>query len=294
MKVMKYFSRWMGLVAGGMICANTLSGFAATVTVFVGNTNLSGFAADVFVPPSTNINVNDSVIWDWEGLSHSTTSGTNGSPSGLWDSGVVSHPHFFTNTFTSAGNYLYYCSIHVAFNMTGVVSVAAVSLPPAVSITNPANGGTLAAPASFTLAATASSSSGITNVQFFQGAASLGNITTAPYSVPVNSLAAADYAFSAVASDNGGLTATNSITVHVVTPVAIVLSAPQFFPPSDFRFNYTANPGLSYIIQRASSLSTGSWTTLRTNVAGSSPELYDDQTASGNPAFYRVGRLPNP
>ncbi len=134
----------------------------------------------------------------------------------------------------------------------------------------------------------------ITNVQFFQGAASLGNITTAPYSVPVNSLAAADYAFSAVASDNGGLTATNSITVHVVTPVAIVLSAPQFFPPSDFRFNYTANPGLSYIIQRASSLSTGSWTTLRTNVAGSSPELFDDQTASGNPAFYRVGRLPNP
>lgn len=297
------FFRWMCVGVSMMVVTCALPGFGATVTVFVGNTNLAGFAADVFVPPSTNINVNDSVVWVWEGSNHSTTSGTNGVagddngvPSGLWDAGVNIAPHSFTNTFTSSGNFSYYCSIHFPFGMTGLISVAAVELPPTISITNPPNGATLSAPASFTLAATASDPDGgtVTNVQFFQGATSLGNDTTSPYSVPVNGLAAADYTFSAVASDNAGLTATNAVTIHVVTAVPIVLSAPHFSPPSDFQFNYTANAGLTYIIQRSSNLGSGSWTTLSTNVAGGSPVLFDDTTASGNPGFYRVGLLPNP
>jgi alpha-beta hydrolase superfamily lysophospholipase len=97
-----------------------------------------------------------------------------------------------------------------------------------------------------------------------------------------------------VATDNGGLTATNAVTIHVVTPIAIVLSSPRFLPPADFQFNYTANTGLTYIIQRSSNLSSGTWTTMSTNVAGGSPVLFDDPTASGNPGFYRVGLLPNP
>ncbi len=287
------FSRWTALMIGGAVFTHALAGFAATTTVTVGF-NLT----DTFNPNIVNINAGDTIIWNWAGSFHTTTSGSAGTPDGFWDSGITPQNagFSFTNTLNAPGSYPFFCRVHFGtpFFMTGLVNVASVILPPSVTITNPPNGATLSAPASFTLAANASGSSGITNVQFFQGAASLGNVTTAPYSVPVNSLAAADYAFSAVASDTTGLTATNAITVHVVTPVAIVLSAPQFFPPGDFRFKYTANPGLSYIIQRASSLSSGSWTTLRTNVAGTSPEPYDDQTASGNPAFYRVGRLPNP
>ena len=180
--------------------------------------------------------------------------------------------------------------------MTGLISVASVDLPPTVSITNPPDGATFSAPASFTLAATASDADGgtVTNVQFFQGATSLGNVTTGPYSVPVNNLAAADYTFSAVASDNAGLTATNAVTIHVVTPVPIVLSAPQFLSPTDFRFNYTANTGLTYIVQRSPDLSSGNWTTLSTNMATGSPMLFDDPAVSGSPAYYRVGLLPNP
>jgi plastocyanin len=286
MNATKNLSRWISWVTGAMICAPGLSGFAASVTIDVGNTNFIGVAV-------TNINVNDSIIWVWEGSLHSTTS-TNSSGT-LWDSGINNAPHSFTNTFTSPGSFPFFCTVHVSFGMTGVVNVAGSALPPTVSITNPPNGSTLSAPASFTLAAMASVSGGsVTNVQFFQGASSLGNVTTAPYAVPVNSLAAADYNFSAVASSDAGLTATNAITVHVVTPVAIVLSAPQFISPAEFRFNYTANPGLSYIVQRASSLNSGIWTTLGTNVAGGSPVLFDDVTATGNPAYYRVGRLPNP
>lgn len=303
MNTMTGFSRWAGMAVGVMIFAHSLAGVAATVTVFVGNTNLSGFAADVFVPPGTNINVNDSVVWVWEGIRHSTTSGTNGLsgddngvPSGLWDSTVTNAPHAFTNTFTSPGNFSYFCQTHFSIGMTGLISVASVDLPPTVSITNPPDGATFSAPASFTLAATASDADGgtVTNVQFFQGATSLGNVTTSPYSVSVNNLAAADYTFSAVASDNAGLTATNAVTIHVVTPVPIVLSAPQFLSPTDFRFNYTANAGLTYIVQRASDLSSGNWTTLSTNIATGSPMLFDDTAVSGSLAFYRVGLLPNP
>ena len=301
MNTIKRFPRWAGLVVGAMIFTGTLPGFAATVTVFVGNTNFSGQAADVFVPPVTNINVGDQVVWVWEGTLHSTTSGTNGIsgddngvPSGLWNSTLVGRPFSFTNVFNSAGSFLYFCENHFTIGMTGAVNVAAAALPPAVSITNPVNNATFSAPASFTLMATASSSSGtVTNVQFFEGATSLANVPTAPYSVPVSSLAAADYTFSAVASDDSGLTSTDSVTIHVITPVPIVLSAPQFLPPSDFRFDYTANPGLTYLVQRTSSLNSGSWTTLSTNTAASSPVLFDDPTASGNPGFYRVRLQPN-
>jgi plastocyanin len=274
-------------------------GLAATIIVNVG-TNLTGNAADIFVPATNNINVNDQVIWNWMGNVHSTTSGTNGVhgddngvPSGLWDSGLNNKPHSFTNTFTSAGAFSYYCSMHFSVGMKGLITVAAANVPPTISITNPPNGATFSAPASFTLAATASDSDGsVTNVQFFEGTTSLVNDASSPYSVSVNNLAAADYIFSAVATDNGGLETTNAITIHVVTPVPIVISTPLFLPPSDFQFSYTANAGLSYIVQQSSDLI--NWTTINTNVAAGSSVLFADSSATGNPGFYRVGLLPNP
>jgi plastocyanin len=299
MNTMKRFSRWAGMTVGVMLFAHSLAGMAATVTVFVGNTNAIGNAADVFMPATNNINLNDQVVWVWEGSFHSSTSGaatTNSiMPNGLWDSGINNPPHSFTNKFTAAGSFPYFCVNHFNKGMIGLINVAAADVPPTISITNPPDGATLSAPAAFTLAAPASDADGtVTNVQFFQGATSLGNMATSPYSVPVNDLAAADYTFSAVATDNAGLTATNAITIHVVTVVPIVLSAPQLLSPTDFRFDYTANPGLSYIIQRAVDLGSGNWTALSTNVATGSPMLFDDTAVSGSRAFYRVVLLPNP
>jgi plastocyanin len=291
MNTMRNLSRWVGAGVGMMIFAQAFSGFAATTNVLVGAGGTLTFS-----PNNVKIAVGDQIIWTWQGNFHSTTS-TNASGTILWDSTVSSQPHSFTNTFNAAGSFPFFCSVHGGspFFMTGVVSVAQSDLPPTVSITNPVNNATFSAPASFTLAATASDADGtVTNVQFFQGAASLGNVATSPYAVPVNSLSAADYTFSAVATDNGGLTATNAITLHVVTPLPIVLTAPQFLSLTDFRFNYTANPGLTYLIQRASSLSSGIWTTLGTNQAGGTSVIFDDPAATGSPAFYRVGLLPNP
>jgi hypothetical protein len=170
---------------------------------------------------------------------------------------------------------------------------AAQNFPPSVIITNPPNNAILAAPASLTLRATASDSDGtVANVQFFQGAGSLGNVASSPYLAAVNNLPAGDYTFSAVATDNNGSTATNNITVHVVTPAATALSGTQRLSGTNFQFSYVATIGLAYVVQRSSDLK--AWTSLKTNTAAANPVLFQDTTATGTPRFYRVGRLPNP
>jgi chitinase len=168
-------------------------------------------------------------------------------------------------------------------------------LPPTVSITNPASGTVFAAPANVTIQASASDSDGtVTNVQFLVDANVVANVPTAPFSAVANSLAAGSHTLSAVASDNSGATATNQVVISVVAPVSVLLSAPQPVPPGKFRFSYTANAGLSYIVQSSTNLLSPNWTTLVTNTADSGSINFTDLNASFNPGFYRVGRLPNP
>jgi plastocyanin len=272
-----FASALLALVGG------SFSALAGTNTIQVGG------ASNIFVPATTNIAQGNTVIWVWAGLNHNTVSDT-----GIWNSGLpVSAPHSFTNTFPNVGTFPFFCSFHGAaggIGMSGVITVSG-TVPPTVAVTSPANGVILSAPASLILGASASGD--VTNVQFFQNTTtSLGNDTTSPYSIPVNSLAAGDYTFSAVASGNTGLKATNSVTVHVVTPVAINLSNVKRLSDSSFRFDYSANVGLNYVVQRSTNLF--DWISLITNTAASNPETYTDGAATLNPGFYRVGRLPNP
>ena len=268
-----------------VVFGTSFSSQAATANVLVGS---GGFR---FVPAVTNINAGDRVLWTWAGNTHNVTSITSAwTASPTQNTGTT-----FTNTFNSAGTYPYECTIHVTSGMTGAVVVATANLPPTVSITNPASGAVFAAPANVTIQASASDSDGtVTNVHFLIGSTNLGNVTVAPYSIVVNSLAAGSYTLSAVASDNGNATATNQVTISVVTPVSVLLSAPLPAPPTEFSFSYTANAGLSYIVQRSTDLASTDWTTLITNTAGSGSINFTDLNATVNPAFYRVGRLPNP
>jgi hypothetical protein len=78
-----------------------------------------------------------------------------------------------------------------ATTTSAVITISVVNnTAPTVTIGTPANGTVLTAPATFTLSATASDSDGISQVEFFNGATSLGTDTTTPYSVPVDNLAA--------------------------------------------------------------------------------------------------------
>jgi uncharacterized protein (TIGR03118 family) len=100
-----------------------------------------------------------------------------------------------------------------------VTVTAAVNQPPTVNLTSPTNGTTFAAPASFTLQATASDADGtVAQVDFFAGTNLLGTVISSPYVQPVSSLAAGTYVFTARATDNSGLAATSSPVTITVTP----------------------------------------------------------------------------
>jgi hypothetical protein len=74
--------------------------------------------------------------------------------------------------------------------------------------------------------------------------------------------------------------------------VPIVLSSPRRLTATNFQFNYTANPGLTYVVERSSTLT--NWTQLDTNTAATSSVTFTDPQAVDTPNFYRVRRLPNP
>jgi len=176
-----------------------------------------------------------------------------------------------------------------ATNSVGII----VNALPTVTVTNPANGAVFSAPATFVVGATASDSDGtVTNVQFLVGTTPITNDTTAPYGAGITNLSAGAYTFFAVASDNRGGKATNSINLSVVTPVAVVLSAPSRLSPTQFRFNYTGNTGLTYVVERSADL-TGFFR-VNTNVATVTNIVFTDGSATNPVNFYRVGRVPNP
>jgi hypothetical protein len=165
------------------------------------------------------INVNDQVVWTWVSDFDSTTSDT-----GLWDSGVFNTGHVFSNTFTSAGTFPYFCVVH---GFTGTVNVQAGNSPPTVAISSPTNGAFFTAPAIVPITATANDSDGsVTNVAFFDGAAFLGGTNNTPYTMTA-SLAVGSHALTAVATDNLGLSTTSSVvnvTVSVAdTPLSVTI-----------------------------------------------------------------------
>jgi len=99
---------------------------------------------------------------------------------------------------------------------------------PNVSITAPAAGQIFTAPASFTLAATATDTEGtVSKVEFYNGATKLGEDTSSPYSLSLTALGSGTYSFTAKAIDNQ-LAERSSAVVSVVvnTLPTVTLTAP--------------------------------------------------------------------
>jgi plastocyanin len=98
---------------------------ATTFTVTVGD---GGFN---FSPASVTIQRGDTVQWTWSAGGHSSTSGSPGSPSGLWDSGILNQGATFSHIFNTAGSFPYYCTPHGACcGMTGTVTVSSPTPTP--------------------------------------------------------------------------------------------------------------------------------------------------------------------
>jgi endoglucanase len=106
------------------------------------------------------------------------------------------------------------------------VAVGSIDVPPTpepnqvptVSMTSPASGSTFKAPASISLAASASDSDGsIAKVEFFSGSTLVGTDTSSPYQASMSNVPAGSYVLSARATDNSGATATSSVSITVAS-----------------------------------------------------------------------------
>ena len=118
----------------------------------------------------------------------------------------------------------------VPLPLQGAAMQAKANALPAVALTAPANNATFVAPASITLAATASDADGaITKVEFLRNGTVLATDTTAPYNYTWTGAAAGTYTLAARAYDSaGGTTTSVAVTVVVKANVApaVRISAP--------------------------------------------------------------------
>ncbi len=79
-----------------------------------------------FTPKNLVINVGDTVTWQNNAtLTDHTATSTSAPSGGSFDSGVLAPGATYTHTFTVAGSYGYWCSIHTTL-MTGTITVNAV------------------------------------------------------------------------------------------------------------------------------------------------------------------------
>lgn len=125
-----------------------------------------------------------------------------------------------------AGNETYFFVV-TAYNTAGLESLPSNELsfaqpnqPPSVSLTSPVPGAAFTAPATVTIAATASDSDGtVARVEFYSGNVKVGETTASPFSYVWSSVPAGTYSLTARAYDDQGLVSASSPVKFSVTTV---------------------------------------------------------------------------
>ena len=202
---------------------------AATVNVTVG----PGIS---FSPSTVNIIAGDSVLWTWAAgsLPHSTTSNTS-TGAEVWDSGVKSSGTF-SHTFTTVGNWGYYCTVHSTPSgtaMNGVVHVAAAA--PTLASVNP-NAGPTAGGTATTLTGTNFGAGCTVTFGGSSAASVIQNSTTITSTTPAH---AAGVVNVVVACPGGTATLTNGFT-YADAPVITGVVPPSSPPGVPVTINGTA------------------------------------------------------
>lgn len=140
-----------------------------------------------------------------------------------------SAPYTFSWTNVAAGTYT--ITTRAFDNMSAVAVSSAVTVKvttgtnpppvnqaPSVTLTAPSNGTSLNAPASIVITANASDADGsVAKVEFYNGAAKIGEDATAPYTYTLSNAGTGTYVISVKAIDNlGSVTSSGSVSVTVV------------------------------------------------------------------------------
>ena len=82
-----------------------------------------------FTPANVTVVPGETVTWTWAGVPHSTTSDATSGPE-FWDSGVVVLTGAtFSHSFSTPGNYPYYCSVHSSPGGTAMNGLVQVIVP---------------------------------------------------------------------------------------------------------------------------------------------------------------------
>jgi hypothetical protein len=109
-----------------------------------------------------------------------------------------------------------------AVSVSSVVNVtvpAPLNIAPSASFISPANNASFTAPASVTIAATATDTDGsIAKVEFFQGTTLLGTSTASPYAFSWTGVPPGTYRLTAKATDDSGATTTSTGVIVTVNP----------------------------------------------------------------------------
>jgi uncharacterized repeat protein (TIGR01451 family) len=110
---------------------------------------------------------------------------------------------------------------------SNTVTVVVVAPTATASLIFPFNNAFFVAPATVTLLASASSSTGtVTQVQFLQNGVPVGTASKAPYSVTLNGLAAGTYSFAVQVTDSTSTVGSSTVTVTVGTASSLSVTTP--------------------------------------------------------------------
>jgi hypothetical protein len=159
-------------------------------------------------PNPVNIATGEAVFW---------TDADGGGPYGIYGGSWNTVTDGYGILFTQAGSYTYFDDNGNYGTINVTVKIVTVNIPPSVTITSPANHAVFSAPATFDFAATASDpdADGLSDVEFYVGANLVDDIFSAPFTTLVANLPAGSYTLTAIAYDNAGASATNSISITV-------------------------------------------------------------------------------
>ncbi len=272
---------------------DTLGGSNTTevINVLVNSNRTVVIAGLAFSPSVLTVTVGDTVTFNGLASFHTVTG------SGVIEPfcGNASQASCVT-TFNRVGSFPFHCNPHRAFGMTGLVQVVGPNLPPTGRITSPADGSVFATNAMITFSAEANDRYGaVESVRFVRGISpltSLGVVTNAPYTLTTNNATVGTFAYAILMTDDSNLTSTSApVNISFVAPIDIQLLSPAA-SSNGFTFDYTANPGLTYVVEGAAA--DGSpvpFVPISTNVANTNRVAFTDPSSSNRAnRAYRVLR----
>lgn len=278
MKTIDWYRSLRGAALGLLVAAGANAVHAAPQQVLI-----QGFA---YVPAEVSVTMGESVTWTQKDTIRHTSTSDSAPP--VWSSPLLSVNQTFSFTFTAAGTYAYHCAPHPSMKgSVTVVAQAATNQPPAVQITAPADGAAFEPASSVTIAAAASDTDGtVSQVEFFDGAVSLGTATNPPYTMTASNLAIGSHPFTAKATDDQGSSAvsdavTITITNSVGVPPSVNIVSVENLPNA---VTITWEGGTEpYLLQKKAGLTDPNWFNVLTTSSQYVTVAKDAQSG-----FYRV------